>query len=108
MGIDYVPTVCPYCSCGCGIYLVVKDGKIIGQEPWKEHPINEGANCPKGKNAYHYLYSQDRLKAPLVRKNGNLTETTWDEALDLIVSRLKEATPESAGFLASCKNSNED
>jgi formate dehydrogenase alpha subunit len=108
MNIDYQPTVCPYCSCGCGIYLVVQDGKIIGQEPWKEHPINEGANCPKGKNAYHYLYSKDRLRMPLVRKNGSLTETSWDEALELIASKLKEAAPGSAGFLASCKNTNEE
>jgi len=41
MNLKYVPTICPYCSCGCGIYLVVQDGIIIGQEPWKEHPINE-------------------------------------------------------------------
>ncbi len=108
MNLKYVPTICPYCSCGCGIYLVVQDGRIIGQEPWKEHPINEGANCPKGKNAYAFLYSEDRLKMPLVRKNGALQETSWDEALDLIVSKLKEATPENFGFIASCRNSNED
>ncbi len=108
MTIEYLPTICPYCSCGCGIYLVVRDGKIIGEEPWKEHPVNEGTNCPKGKNAYHYLYSKDRLKMPLVRKNGSLKEASWDEALDLVSSELKEATPESFGFIASCRNSNED
>jgi formate dehydrogenase major subunit len=108
MGIEYVPTICPYCSCGCGIYLVVKDGRIIGQEPWKEHPINEGANCPKGKNAYEFLYSEDRLKTPLIRKNGQLQEASWDEALDLVASKLKEATQENFGFIASCRNSNED
>jgi len=108
MSIEYVPTICPYCSCGCGIYLVVRDGKIIGQEPWKEHPINEGANCPKGKNAYEFLYSEDRLKMPLVRKDGTFRETSWDEALDLVSSKLKEATPDTFGFIASCRNSNED
>ena len=108
MELEYVPTICPYCSCGCGIYLVVKDGKIIGQEPWKEHPINEGTNCPKGKHAYEYIYSEDRLKTPLVRKNGALKETSWEEALDLVSSKLKEATPENFGFIASCRNSNED
>jgi len=108
MSIEYVPTICPYCSCGCGIYLVVKDGRIIGQEPWKEHPVNEGSNCPKGKNAYHYIYSKDRLKMPLVRKNGELQETSWEEALDLVASKLKEATPEDFGFIASCRSSNED
>jgi len=108
MSVSYVPTICPYCSTGCGIYLIVRDGRIIGQEPWKEHPVNEGANCPKGKNAYHFLYSDQRLKKPLVRRNGKLQETSWDEALDLVVTRLKEATSETVGFLASCKNSNEE
>jgi predicted molibdopterin-dependent oxidoreductase YjgC len=108
MDIKYIPTMCPYCSCGCGIYLVVKDGRIVGQEPWKEHPVNEGANCPKGKNAYAYLYSRDRLKMPLVRKNGALQESSWEEALDLVSSKLKNATPENFGFIASCRNSNED
>jgi formate dehydrogenase alpha subunit len=108
MSIKYVPTICPYCSTGCGIYLVVKDGKIIGQEPWKEHPINEGANCSKGKNAYQFLHSDERLKMPLVRKNGALQETSWDEALDLIAAKLKESTPENSGFIASCKNTNEE
>jgi len=106
--IKYMPTICPYCSCGCGIYLVVKDGRIIGQEPWKEHPINEGANCPKGKNAYEYIYSGDRLKQPLVRKNGALKESSWEEALDLVSSKLRQASPEDFGFIASCRNSNED
>jgi formate dehydrogenase major subunit len=108
MSIEYVATICPYCSCGCGIYLVVKDGKIIGQEPWKEHPINEGSNCPKGRNSYQYIYSKDRLITPLIRKNGSLQESSWDEALDLISSKLREATPDNFGFIASCRNSNED
>jgi formate dehydrogenase alpha subunit len=108
MSIEYASTICPYCSCGCGINLIVKDGKIIGQEPWKEHPINEGANCPKGKNAYHFLYSEERLKKPLVKKNGKLEESSWDEALDLIATKLKKAPPGSVGLIASCKNTNEE
>jgi len=108
MSIEYIATICPYCSCGCGLYLVVKDGKIIGQEPWKEHPINEGSSCPKGKNAYEYIYSKDRLTVPLIRKNGSLQEASWNEALTLIASKLREATPDTFGFIASCRNSNED
>ena len=108
MRIESVPAICPYCSCGCGINLIVKDGRIIGQEPWKEHPINEGANCPKGKNAYEFLYSEDRLKYPLIRKNGQLREASWDEALDLVAAKFKEATPETFGALGSGKTSNEE
>ncbi len=106
--IEYKETVCPYCSCGCGIYLVIEDGKIIGQEPQTEHPINEGGNCPKGRNAYPFLYAEDRLTTPLIRKKGELVKATWDEALDLISSKLKKAQPNEFGLLASGKNTNED
>ena len=106
--IEYKETICPYCSCGCGIYLVIEDGKIIGEEPQNNHPINEGGNCPKGRNAYQFLYAEDRLKTPMIRKNGKLVEATWDEALDLITSKLKEAGPNEFGLIASGKNTNED
>jgi formate dehydrogenase alpha subunit len=106
--IEYEPTICPYCSCGCGIYVVIEDGQIIGQEPWKEHPVNEGGNCPKGKNAYQFLYAEDRLKTPLMKKNGCLKEATWEEVLDYITATLKTAHPNEFGLLASGKNTNED
>ena len=108
MNIEYVPTICPYCSCGCGIYLVVKDGRIIGEEPWKAHPVNEGKNCPKGKNAYQFLYSEDRLTKPLIKRNGRFEEASWEEALELIATKLKGIPPESFGMIVSGKNSNED
>jgi len=106
--IQYEKTICPYCSCGCGIYLVIEDGKIIGQEPQNDHPINEGGNCPKGRNAYQFLYAEDRLKTPMIRKSGKLVECSWDEAFDFITEKLKEAGPNEFGMLASGKNTNED
>jgi formate dehydrogenase major subunit len=106
--VDYEATICPYCSCGCGIYLAIEDGKIIGQEPQYEHPVNEGGNCPKGRNSYQFLYAEDRLTTPMIRKNGKLKEATWDEAFDLITSKLKKAGPNEFGLLASGKNTNED
>ena len=106
--IEYKQTVCPYCSCGCGIYLVIEDGKIIGQEPQSDHPVNEGGNCPKGRNAYQFLYAKDRLTKPMVRKSGRLVECSWDEALDFISNKLKDVEPDEFGMLASGKNTNED
>ncbi len=108
MNLEYVPTICPYCGCGCGIYLVLKDGKIVGTEPWKEHPVNEGTNCAKGKSAHSFLYSEDRLKKPLVRKNGAFQEASWEEALDLVAERLKGVPPEAFGAIASGKTTNEE
>ena len=56
--IKYVPSICPYCGTGCGINFVVKDGKIIGVEPWKRHPVNEGKVCPKGNFGYQFITIQ--------------------------------------------------
>jgi len=108
MDINYVPTICPYCGCGCGIHLVVKDSTIIGVEPWKEHPVNEGANCPKGKNAFHYLYGDGRLTKPLIKDNGTFKEASWEKALGLIVEKLKKTDPNSVGFINSGRITNED
>ena len=108
MKLEYVPTICPYCGCGCGIYLVIKDGEIVGIEPWKEHPVSEGTNCIKGKSAYKFLYSQERLKTPLIKENGTFKETSWDEALALIAEKLGKAYPESVGILGSGKTTNEE
>lgn len=46
-----VHTICPGCSVGCGIDLIVKDDKVVGTYPYKRHPINEGKNCSNGKIA---------------------------------------------------------
>ena len=106
--LEYVPTICPYCGTGCGIYLVVKDGEIVGVEPWKEHPVNEGKNCPKGKNAYGFIYGDDRLEKPLIKENGSFREATWEEALGLIADKLKGADSNSVGFINSGRTTNED
>ncbi|MGQ9573423.1 MAG: molybdopterin oxidoreductase family protein [Dehalococcoidia bacterium] len=108
MNLQYVPTICPYCGCGCGIYLVVKDGRIVGAEPWKDHPVNEGTNCPKGKSAYKFLYSEERLRKPLIRQNGSFKEASWEEALSLVADRLKAVPRDSFGVIASGKTTNEE
>lgn len=46
--LRYVPTTCPYCGVGCGLNLVVNDGKLVGVEPNKRSPINEGNSAPRG------------------------------------------------------------
>jgi predicted molibdopterin-dependent oxidoreductase YjgC len=109
-----VLTTCIYCGCGCGMYLQVLDGKVVGTLPAKGHAISEGRLCIKGWNAHDFVYHPDRLTTPLIRdkKGGALREATWDEALDLVVSRLAkiaaEHGPDATGFLASAKCTNEE
>jgi predicted molibdopterin-dependent oxidoreductase YjgC len=107
-----IPAICPFCGCGCNFYLMVEDGSIIGAEPNPANPVNKGMLCAKGWNAYEFVHSPDRLKEPLIRKNGLLEESSWDEALDLVGKRLIELRdsygPDSIGFLCSAKVSNEE
>lgn len=103
-----VHTICPGCSVGCGIDLIVKDDKVVGTYPYKRHPINEGKNCSNGKNSYKIIYHEKRLKKPLIKKNGKLVEATWDEALSFIAEKLKNYNADDITFIASGKCTNED
>jgi formate dehydrogenase alpha subunit len=112
MKYENVPSICPYCGCGCGILLQVMDGKLVGVLPSKTHPINHGTLCIKGWNCYQFVTNPDRLKTPLVRKNGELESVSWDEALSFIAEKLSkiknESGPDSLAVLASAKCTNEE
>ena len=110
--LKYVPTTCPYCGVGCGLNLAVKDGKVVGVEPWRRSPVNEGKLCPKGVTCWEFVHSPDRLTKPMIKKNGKFEEASWDEALGLIAKKFKEAGdkggPKALGFQVSCRTPNED
>ncbi|RLD00466.1 MAG: formate dehydrogenase subunit alpha, partial [Chloroflexi bacterium] len=107
-----VLTTCVYCGCGCGLYLQVLDGEIVGVLPAKEHPISRGKLCIKGWNAASFVNHPERLKTPLIRRGDNFVEATWDEALTRVAEKLAtihgESGPDSIGFLASAKCTNEE
>jgi len=110
--LKYVPTTCPYCGVGCGLNLVVNDGRLVGVEPYKRSPVNEGKLCPKGASCWEAVQHPDRLTKPLIKKDGKFEEASWDEALDLIAGKFKETSdkfgPKSLGFHVSCRTVNED
>ncbi|AKN32300.1 spermidine/putrescine ABC transporter substrate-binding protein [Clostridium carboxidivorans P7] len=88
-----VLTVCPYCGAGCNLYLVVEDGKIVRAEPANGR-TNEGNLCLKGHYGWDFLNDPkiltSRLKKPMIRKNGQLEEVSWEEAIGFTASKLKE------------------
>jgi assimilatory nitrate reductase catalytic subunit len=85
-----VPTHCPFCGMQCGMNLLVEKGNLVGLEPRMDFPVNEGRLCPKGVTAYLQTHHPDRLTHPLIKRNGMFEKATWDEALDLVVSKFKE------------------
>jgi len=107
-----VSTVCPLCGCGCHIILELKGDRIVRAKPDEDSPVNHGALCAKGSYGCDFVHSPERLSRPLVRKNGNLEETSWEEALDLVVTelgRIAEAEgPNALAVLGSAKCTNEE
>jgi assimilatory nitrate reductase catalytic subunit len=89
-----VKTHCCFCGVQCGIQLKVKDGAVIGFEPWEEFPVNRGMLCPKGVKRYLQGGHPDRLLSPLVRSGSGFREASWAEALDRVeqgIRRTQEA-----------------
>jgi formate dehydrogenase alpha subunit len=109
--VDKVLTTCPYCGCGCTFYLNVRDDKIVGVTPNFEGPMN-GHMCVKGRFGWDFVDSPDRLKTPLIKKDGEFVEATWDEALDLVSSKFKEVTAQygadALAGLSSARATNEE
>jgi formate dehydrogenase major subunit/formate dehydrogenase alpha subunit len=93
-------------------YLVSDNGRLVGVEPSATHPVSRGGLCVKGWNAYAFVHHPDRLTTPLVRRDGVLQPASWDEALNLVVERVR-ALQEKHGanaimFASSAKASNEE
>lgn len=110
--INKVKTICPYCGTGCTIDLNVNDGKVIGVTGNPEGDVNGRFLCVKGRFGYQFIHSEDRLKTPLVKKDGKFEETTWDKALQLVADRLKATKekygPDALGVLSSARCTNEE
>jgi predicted molibdopterin-dependent oxidoreductase YjgC len=86
--------------------------QVVGAYPSMSHPTNQGRICLRGWHVHEVASSLDRLKSPLLKKNGQLQEVSWDEALGFIARRIKEIRdrhgPDTLAFLNSPRCSNEE
>jgi ferredoxin len=101
-------TICPYCGVGCQLKVEIKDGAIVRVIPDHEGPANHGQACVKGKFGLDFIFHPERLRRPLIRKDGQFVEATWDEALDTVARQLGRYKPEEVAVISSAKNTNED
>jgi len=98
-----VPTTCPYCGVGCNLELHIKDDYIYKVTSPFEAVVNRGNLCVKGRFGYDFIYNQDRITTPLIRKTrqqpgartqafdrAQWREVSWDEALDYTAVRMVE------------------
>ncbi|MGE5395393.1 MAG: molybdopterin oxidoreductase family protein [Candidatus Saccharibacteria bacterium] len=86
----WVQSACVLCSNGCGIEIGTKNGHIVGVRGLGTDRVNHGRLGPKGLHGWVANNSEDRLKVPYIRENGKLRESTWEEAMLLIVKRTNE------------------
>lgn len=100
----WVKGVCRYCGTGCGVMVGVKGGKAVSIKG-DPNNHNQGFLCLKGALLIPVIYAKERVTKPLIRKNGKLTEASWDEALNLAASKfkgaLKDHGPKSIAYYGS-------
>ncbi len=110
--MEKISTICPYCGCGCGLYLHVEKNVITGVSPNRNHPVNHGTLCVKGWNCHEFVQHPDRLVSPLMKDGTVFKWASWDEAISATAARLTEIKerygPDSIGVLGSAKCTNED
>jgi predicted molibdopterin-dependent oxidoreductase YjgC len=106
-----VKTVCSYCGCGCELELNVVKNEVVGVTP-SRGGVNKGALCVKGRFGYHFVNHKDRLKSPMIKRDGYWQEANWDEALSFAAERLahirNEHGPDALAGLTSARCTNED
>jgi predicted molibdopterin-dependent oxidoreductase YjgC len=109
--LTQVRTTCPYCGVGCQLDVHVKDNRVLKVTGGEAVP-NQGKLCVKGRFGWHFVSHPDRLTTPLIKENGAFREASWDEALDLVASRLREIRdqfgPDKIGGWCSARVTNEE
>jgi len=103
-----VKTICPYCGVGCGIYLGVRGNTIVNVRGDVDNPVNKGNLCVKGRFGYEFVNHPERLTSPLIKQGGGFVEASWEEALDLIASKLAGYKGEQFATISSAKCTNEE
>jgi len=104
-----VLSTCPYCGVGCQLELLVKKDRIIGVNPKGDGTVNQGQACVKGKfGIMEYVHHPERLKVPLIRRNGNFEEATWEETLGLVAERMANYDASEVAVISSAKCTNEE
>ena len=110
--IKKTKTVCTYCGVGCSFEMWTRDRHILKVQPVADAPANGISTCVKGKFGWDFVNSPQRLTTPLIRENGRFRPASWDEALDLVATRLRAVSEQhggnSIGFIGSSKASNEE
>jgi formate dehydrogenase alpha subunit len=109
--VEKVRTSCAYCGVGCQLDMWVHDNKLVKVEGADIIP-NYGSTCVKGRYGHTFINRDDRLKTPLIKRNGEFVETSWEEAIALVAEKFgkikKEYGSDAIAGLSSARVTNEE
>ena len=110
--VDTIRTTCPYCGVGCQQLLHVKDDTIVKVTGVENAAPNQGRLCVKGRFGYDFIYSDKRLKTPLIREKDGFREASWDEALTFVADTFTQIIlkhgPDALAGVSCARSINED
>lgn len=105
-------TICTYCGVGCNLEVSTRNGEILSIQAPYEAEANGGHTCLKGRYAFKFYNHPDRLTSPMIKRNGEFEEVSWDEAYDYIVDEfrriIREDGPDAIAGISSARTPNEE
>lgn len=105
-------TTCGYCGVGCTLDVRTAGDEVVEVRPNRAAPVNRGHACVKGRFAHGFVRSPDRLRRPLIRRGGELAETSWEEAIGHVGGELRrivdEHGPDAVAAVSSARATNEE
>jgi len=108
--MNHVGTICTHCGDGCKTTLGVRrcetGAEIVRGDNRDKSGINGDFLCVKGRYAFDFAHHKERLTQPLIRKNGKLTPSTWEEAFETIGRRFREVRDTNGGIAIGVIGSN--
>jgi formate dehydrogenase major subunit len=109
---EKIRTICTYCGVGCNLEVAVKGGKVKSIQAPYDAEVNTGHTCLKGRFAFSFYNHPDRLRTPLIKRNGEFVAATWDEAYDYIANELTRIKtdfgPDYIAGISSARCTNEE
>ncbi len=110
--MTYFPTPCAHCSNGCKTTLSVRNNEILRANNRDHSGFNGEFLCAKGRFGFDFTSNPERIRQPLVRRNGKLESASWEDALEEVARRLaqvhKNHGPSSIGVIGSNHTTNEE
>jgi NADH-quinone oxidoreductase subunit G len=110
--MQYVPNPCTHCSNGCKTTLSVRNNEILRANNRDSSGVNGEFLCGKGRFGFDFTSNAERIRQPLVRRNGKLEPASWEDALEEVARRLKQVRDKhganAIGVIGSNHTTNEE